>query len=630
MSGGSTGGIGSDGPVPVHSSPVTSDDPVNPSKGEHGRREVSPTTGQRITPRPQEHESPGKSIHDRKTALEKLPSSEELRMPEEHELSDEEADKFIKQIQARKKQEGSVDKPVESKTKPTSLGASPLTGEKKVPTPLSPDSRTPTNSPVEVDPQTGQSADKPVVSVTGAPKPTDNPKPSPDEKPLPEIPEKKSFLQKHGKELAVTLSGAGIVGVGAILSVFFPPAGLLVYSCGVMMLSMGLSKMLFALEDTPENVPQPKPGDPKPEPEKKEEPPKTSDVDKGKFTAVKKNVLDALKDAGIAPPVDENGNIDQAKVREELEKQRAIQKEHREKILQHPKGAELLKKIEGAVEDGTPANQIIKQAVAAACEGDESIDTEELMDALNPVLNVAENAELLNSDLADEEKEVKVRAALAEFEKKLPTMRDELLDRLYQSTQSASQVPAANSTKLLINTVADLLRREKQRRALKRGEIPIPPPLPASPVPSSSTIPAPPAGPVIKPAARVPSGESVAPQTTVSTAASPVAAIGGDSSDQLIESSKVQLRVFSFELDKVFPNIAGKHGLNDGHKNQLIEIAKEIETEFDAKREVSADLKLSKKMFMEQLQEKTKSNKELQIIVTAIEQQRSGFNQFKS
>ena len=491
MSGGSTGGIGSDGPVPVPSSPVTSVDPVKPHKGEYGRREVSPTTGERITPKPQEHEPPGKSIRDRNPALAKLPSSEELRMPEEHEISDEEADRFIKQIQDRKKKEGSIDPSTESKTKPTSSGASPISGGKSLPTPSSPDSRTPTNSPVEVDPQTGQLVDKPVVSVTGAPKQMDSPKPNPDEKSLPEIPEKKSFLQKHGKELAVTLSGAGIVGAGALLGVFFPPAGILVYSCGIMMLSMGLSKMLFALEDMPENLPKSKPDDPKPEPGKKEEPLNTSDVDKGKFAAVKKNVLDALKGAGIEAPVDENGNIDQAKVREELEKQKAIQKEHREKILQHPKGAELLKKIERAVEDGAPANQIIKQAVAAACEGDDSIDSEELMDALNPVLNVAENAELLNSDMTDKDKEAKVRALLGEFEKKLPAMDDRLLNKLYQSTQSASQVPAANSTKLLINTVADLLRREMQKRALKRGEVPIPPPLP---VPPSSSMPAPPGG----------------------------------------------------------------------------------------------------------------------------------------
>ena len=119
------------------------------------------------------------------------------------------------------------------------------------------------------------------------------------------------------------------------------------------------------------------------------------------------------------------------------------------------------------------------------------------------------------------------------------------------------------------------------------------------------------------------------PQTTASTAANPDAAISGNSSDEPIKSSKVQLRVFSFELNKVFPNTARKHGLNDGHKNQLIEIAKEIETEFDAKRKVSKDLKLSKKMFMELLQEKTKSDEKLQIIVTAIEQQRAGFNQPK-
>ncbi|MRI32155.1 hypothetical protein EOPP23_03985 [Endozoicomonas sp. OPT23] len=605
MAGGSTGGVGPGGSVP--SSPVTSNNPPSPpAKGEYGGYGVSPTTGERVTPKPSQGDkgTAGKSIHDR--ALLKLPDSKEEAISGGHEPTDEEIDQLLHKIQDKQRQEGHVDTPARKSGKPAPSKASPFTGDKPTPNPV-PSSVHPTPpssrpNPEEVDPATGQPLAKPAVTVSGAPGPSELAKKELDEGSVPAIPEKKSFLQKHGKELAVTLTGGGVVLGGAVLGVFFPPAGLLIYSCGIMMLSMGLSKMLFALEDMPDNLPKSKPDDPKPAPDKKEEPSQQSDADKGKFAAVKKNVLDALKGAGVEPPIDDDGNIDREKLKALQDKEKARQKQLRETILGEPGGAKALAQIEKHAEEGSSPSEIIKQHVAAACAGDESVDREKLMAALNPILKVAENEAILAGPMSDQEREAKVRAALAEFERKLPTMDQKILEKMHDSTTAALGIPCAASTKLLLTTIADMLSKEIKNRA--GSSVVVPPP------PSGSS-----------------GGTSEVPKPKIATGVRPTISdtLGGAGLSDKLKDSKVLLRVFNLELNKAFSEVASANRLVPEDKEKLIELAKSVEDVHRKKAGASAlnkDIRFTEQQFLNELREI--AGDRLKPLIDAVELQRRG------
>ena len=634
MSGGnSPGGVGSG--EPAIPSPVTAAQPAAPSSGEFGTHGVSPAAGKKSIPGPEGSSPADKSIRDRTSALHQLPTSEEFELPDDlapsgQKVTDADADEAIRKIQKQQQQKSLGDNPVKPdarKVLPDSSSSSSAPSSRSA-TPSS-RSATPSASPtssVSSDGSTSTAASpasKPSLSVTGTPQPPEEPAPKKDgDKPVADIPPKRSFLQRHGKELSVTVVGGGVIAGGAVLSVLFPPAGLLLYSCGVMLLSMGLSKMLFALEDMPENMPKQNPEAPKSDSDKKDDSSDTSSTDDGSFTAVKKNVLDALKGAGLEAPVDEHGDIDKEKLRALQDKVKRQEQQAREEILKHSRGAELIKQVEKAAEEGVPASEIIKQAVATVCADDQSVDSDELMRAVNEVLNVTENQELMNGAMSETERETQIRAALKDFQNGLQGMDDKVLNRLYQSTQSALQMPASESTTLLLNILADMLRRELNGRALAKGDTPPAPPPPPPP-------PSDPGGISKKDALAEPVGRGAKPLKSTAARASAAAPVSSNADGKRVDSTKVLLQMFNFELNRAFPEAASNYGVEEADRDKLVDLAKAVETEFEDDKKSIPSMKLSEKMFLEKLKNKVQDDPKLAALVAVIEQQRADFNHSK-
>ncbi|MGI9281191.1 MAG: hypothetical protein ACR2PX_16415 [Endozoicomonas sp.] len=387
---------------------------------------------------------------------------------------------------------------------------------------------------------------------------------------------KLSFLDKHKKEITVTAAGGILIGIGAAAAIGFPPAGLCIYACGIMMLSMGLSKMMFALDDVPENLPKPKPDEPKPKPDDPKNKPGESSVDDGQFMAVRKPVLEALTQGDGSIPLQEDGSLDEDEAKKRL-------KRFAEESKLNVDPEELLQQISTGVQAGQPLSEVVSGAIADVLSRDKNFDPHdaEFKTVTNAILSAAEA--MMNAT-TDSEREQALAEFLSKLKEMLPRMSDATLDQLIAMTRGAMASAGTAEAREVFTGVLKLLQTEKAERLLKQQQqasISF-----GASAAVSKVVPEPPAAPPEVPKPK----ESVAkaPPHSVSEAGT------SEAVGLSISKNMVHFRVLSFEL----ATLDRADRLNDSDKNDFLKAAREV-------LEKPREKRISGAEFLEELKKQT-------------------------
>ncbi|WP_152558496.1 hypothetical protein [Endozoicomonas numazuensis] len=392
---------------------------------------------------------------------------------------------------------------------------------------------------------------------------------------------KLGFLDKHKKEITVTAVGGILIGIGAAAAIGFPPAGLCIYACGIMMLSMGLSKMMFALDDVPENLPKPKPDDPKPKPDDPENKPADSSIDDGKFMAIRKPVLEALTEGDGPIPLLEDGSLDEDEAKKRL-------KRFAEESNLNVDPEEILGQISTGVQAGLPLSEVVAEAIADVLSKDKNFDPNdpEFEAVTNAILSAAET--IMNAT-SGSEREQALAEFLAKLKGMLPRMSDAALDKFLAMTKGAITSAETAEAKEILTSVLRLLETEKSERLLKEQKASVTLGGSASASTSTSTssrVPEPPGPP--------PEVPKLSKIPKLSKAPKPAASESGVSgtSDLSISRNLVHFRVLSYELS----TLGRSDQLGDDDKNDFLKAAREV-------LERPKDKRISGAQFLEELKE---------------------------
>ncbi|WP_062267254.1 hypothetical protein [Endozoicomonas arenosclerae] len=389
-----------------------------------------------------------------------------------------------------------------------------------------------------------------------------------------ELQPKLGFLDKHKKEITVTAAGGILVGIGAAAAIGFPPAGLCIYACGIMMLSMGLSKMMFALDDAPDNLPKPKPDEPKPKPDEPKPKPSENSLDDGKFMAVRKPVLEALTEGDGPIPLREDGSLDEDEAKKRLKK-------FAEESKLNVDPEELLEQISTGIQAGLPLSEVVAEAIADVLSKDKNVDPHdpEFKAVTNAILSAAEA--MMNATSASE-REQAMAEFLAKLKEMLPRMSDSSLDQLIAMTKGALGSAGTEEAKEVFTSVLRLLEAEKAERLLKQQQQSSASFSASAAV--SKVVPEPP-GPPPEVAKPKKSSTKHPPHSTTETGAS-------EAIDLSISKNLVHFRVLSFELN----TLERADRLNDSDRDEFLKAAREV-------LERPRDKRIKGSQFLEELKE---------------------------
>ncbi|WOG29308.1 hypothetical protein [Endozoicomonas sp. 8E] len=502
--------------------------------GRLGPRNVTGTPGRSlIGGRGSEVSSPApESIHTRTATRAREDLPELMKSKLEDSMDDEQASQILDSLQASRKS---------SRTSPhelsglyeSSTASDPHSDESaqlhEEPGQISPgehgDSPAPDANDESISPTATSPSEQPHVSVSSSDDPDVQ---SRKEAFKNQLQPKLGFFDKHKKESTVTAVGGVLVGIGAIASIAFPPAGLCIYACGIMMLSMGLTEIMAAPGDAPVNPPDPKPDKPEPKPDESKSKPVENNVDDGKFMAVRKPILEALTQGDGPIPVREDGSLD------EDEAKKRLRKFAQESGINGDPEA-LLEQVSSGMQAGLPLSEVISEAIADVLSRDKSFDPRdnEFKLVTNAILSAAEA--MMNATSATE-REQALADFLSKMKEMLPRMSDASLGQLMAMTQGALASPGTEQAREILTHVLKLLEAEKAERLLKQQSLDAF----GAAAGVSGAVPEPPPPPPIAPKSGKPL--TTPPQSSARrTGASEVF-------DPTISQNRVHLRVLSFEL----------------------------------------------------------------------------------
>ncbi|WP_257276062.1 MULTISPECIES: hypothetical protein [unclassified Endozoicomonas] len=551
---GRTSGVDAQTTPPVDS--VHPKHEVNKS-GRLGARNVTGTQGQSLVGR-RDSEGSGpapESIHSRSASVtyydqEDLPEPKEEEL--EYSLSSGEASEMLRSLEASRK--SPTTSPSESyglhgahsTLDPDEDEGAPLQSEPRQP---SPGEEVDVHAPGTEDGLNTSTASshssKARVSVSSSADPDAQ---SRKEAFKNELQPKLGFLDKHKKEATVTTVGGILVGVGAVATIAFPPLGICLYACGIMMLSMGLTEIMAPSGDVQQNLPQPKPDKPEPKPDESKSKSDESNVDDGKFMAVRKPVLEALTQGDGVISVREESSLDEDEAKERLK--RFAQED---KLIAGPEA--LLEQMSSGIQTGMPLSEVVSEAIAGVLSRDKSFDPHdaEFKAVTNAILSAAEA--MMNATSASE-REQALAAFLTKLKEMLPRMSDASLDQLIAMTRGAMASPGTEEAREILSSVLKLLEAEKAERLLKH-QYPV---AFGDSAEVSDLVPGPPVALKSGKSPRTPPQSSTS-ETGVSEAVDPS-----------ISKNLVHFRVLSFELS----TLDKADRLDGSDKNDFLKAAKEV------------------------------------------------------
>ncbi|WP_422134884.1 hypothetical protein [Endozoicomonas sp. ALD040] len=528
--------------------------------GRLGPRNVTGTPGRSlIGGRGSEVSSPApESIHSRTASVRKdLPALTDSKLKDS--MEDDEASQILNSLQASRKS-SRTSPPELSGLYESSTASDPHSDESaqlhEEPGQTSPgehgDSPAPDANDESISPTATSPSAQPHVSVSSSDDPDVQ---SRKEAFKNQLQPKLGFFDKHKKESTVTAVGGVLVGIGALASIAFPPAGLCIYACGIMMLSMGLTEIMAAPGDVPVNPPEPKPDKPEPKPDESKSKPVENNVDDGKFVAVRKPILEALTQGDGPIPVREDGSLDEDEAKKRLRKFA-----QQSGINGDPEA--LLEQVSSGMQAGLPLSEVISEAIADVLSRDKNFDPRdnEFKSVTNAILSAAEA--MMNATSATE-REQALADFLSKMKEMLPRMSDASLGQLMAMTQGALASPGTEQAREILTHVLKLLEAEKAERLLKQQSLAA---FGAS-AGVSDAVPEPPLPPPPPPPVALKSGK---PTTPLQSSASGTGA--SEAFDPTISQNQVHLRVLSFELDTL--NRADRLGVSD--RNDFLNAAKEV------------------------------------------------------
>ena len=565
----SSGRVGSPSTTSVpQNSPVTDD---QSSVGTAGTRSVTPEPGRSIVGSVDDDTSASRSrknLHDRRTVS---TDRSDLQHPDEVELEgqleDEEARTVLSQLESqtgsrRRSQRNSNNGSTHSSPTP---GSSPDESELGTPPTGSP---TPSHS----TPPTGSTN---VTGSKGASVSVEGVKDPDFEKRKNEFKEKLQpklgFLDKHGKELGVTIGGAAMVLLGAALFAAFPPAGLCLYSCGVAVLSMGISKMLFAISDEPPQLPTHEKDKPKNEDEEETKPKETSSDD-DYFKAIGKPVLDAL-----AGKVDESvPSTAGLEDKDESRSTTAVTEAESTTVTSAVNPADVLAEIQAEIQAGKKPSEAFASALAGVLAANPDIDPndESVYENLMPALNALEAAlEQTRKAATPVDSGAGVKAAFASLKTNLSKASSGFLTQVSTAAGKAKDdVDLSGAARAVASSLTELINQIQTSRT-------------SAPVSSASSTVSPPPTPSTadissaRRGVKRPVGSAYATSDSgSSSSSSSINSTASHASDR----NKVRFQAFAFELEGFFRDGQASRGYNNNDKEELLEKGRAVANELSA------------------------------------------------